>query len=106
MGTGPRSRRFEVTVKHEIPEETRAPAPPPAPARRTAEWLMGIFGVVGAFVGLFIFFGPENQSLGFWGDWSWQVGEIDALWGYGFLIAGVLLLVGAVMMLFQERRKD
>lgn len=95
-----------MTVKHDIPEQVREATPPPAPVRRTAEWLMGIFGAVAAFVGLFIFFGPEDQSLGFWGDWSWQVGEIDALWGYGFLAAGVLLLVGAVAMVFRERTRS
>ena len=93
-----------MTVRQDIPEEIREKAPP-APTRRTAEWIMGIFGVVATFVGLFIFFAGEDQSLGFWGDWSWRVGDIDAAWGYGFLIAGVALLVGVIVMLVQGRRR-
>ena len=93
-----------MTVRHDIPEETRERAPQ-APVRRTAEWIMGIVGAVATFVGLFIFFAGEDQSLGFWGDWSWRVGDIDAVWGYGFLIAGVLLLAGVITMLLQGRRR-
>lgn len=95
-----------MTVKHEAPPE--APAREelrPSAGARTAEWIMGIVGAVATFLGLFIFFGGEDQYLGFGGDWSWRVGDIDAIWGYGFLIGGVLLLAGVVAMLVRERSR-
>lgn len=72
--------------------------------RRGVEWALAVVGAIALFLGLFITFAGESQSLGISGDWSWEVGEIDAVWQYGFLIGGaVLLLIGVAMILTGRR---
>jgi len=72
---------------------------------RVTEWVMGIVGGIAAFLGLFIMFGPENEYLGLGGDnLTWRVGDIDAAWGYGLLIGGVVLLVATVALVAWDMR--
>lgn len=61
-------------------------------------WVLGILGAVCAFMGLFILFAGEEQSVGIGGDLSWKVGEIPMAWPYGLLIGGVVLLLAAVLL--------
>lgn len=70
--------------------------------RRVVKQLMGIFGAIALFLGFFILFAGDNQSLGFW-DSSWKVGEISEWWGYGFLIGGGVLWVALIAWLVQGR---
>lgn len=60
--------------------------------QRVVKQLLGIFGAIAAFLGLFILYAGDDHTIGFW-DSSWEVGEIDAIWGYGLLIGGGLVLV-------------
>jgi hypothetical protein len=83
----------------------------PSPVGRTrgqswalGEWFLGIFGGIAAFLGLFILLGDEGQYVGFGGDWSWRVGDIAAGWAYFLLIAGVVLLAGALAMVYAGRK--
>ena len=71
---------------------------------RVTEWFLGIIGAIAAFLGLFILFGGENQSLGLGGDLTWQVGDISTNWGYGLLIGGgVLLLLTLALVVWDLR---
>ena len=47
--------------------------------RRSLEGVLGVVGAIALFLGLFITFAGESQSLGISGDWSWEVGDIDAV---------------------------
>ena len=80
-----------MTVRQE--ERTRG-----GPVRRFFEWLFGIVGGIGVFLGLFILFAGEDQYVGIGGDLSWRVGDIDEAWAYGLLIGGGLLLLIALAM--------
>ncbi len=71
---------------------------------RVTEWVLGIAGAAAAFMGLFILYAGENQSVGFGGDLTWQGGEIASGWGYGLLIGGVALLVVAVASAVRDLR--
>lgn len=69
-------------------------------------WLLGIFGAISLFVGLFVMFGSADSSIGIGGDLSWQVGEISDAWMYGLLIGGGLAVVLALgIMLFGPRHE-
>lgn len=68
-------------------------------------WLTGIMGGVAAFLGLFILFGPEDESVGLGGDLSWRVGDISNAWMYGLLIGGAVFLAGAVAMAVAGRKR-
>jgi len=71
---------------------------------RVIDWVLGIVGAIAAFLGLFILFGSESQSLGLGGDLTWQVGEISSAWGYGLAIGGGVLLVLTLASVLWERR--
>ena len=72
---------------------------------RVTKWVVGIVGGIAAFLGLFIMFGPENEYLGLGGDTlTWRVGDIEAAWGYGLLIAGVVLLAATVALMMGDVR--
>jgi hypothetical protein len=71
---------------------------------RITEWFLGIFGVIVASMGVVILTAGADQYVGLGGDLLWQVGEIAPAWGYGLLIGGAVLLVGAVLLLLMERR--
>ncbi len=70
--------------------------------QRAVKQLLGVFGAIALFLGFFILFAGDNQSLGFW-DSTWQVGEISEWWGYGFIIGGGVLWVGLIAWLVQGR---
>jgi hypothetical protein len=72
---------------------------------RVTEWVFGIVGGIAAFLGLFIMFGGEGQSLGLGGDLTWEVGEIAAEWGYGLLAGGLVLLLITLAMAVRDRRR-
>ena len=57
---------------------------------------LGIVGGIAAFVGGFILLGDDRGTVDIGGMVSWQVSEIDPLWGYGLLIGGALALLGAL----------
>jgi hypothetical protein len=68
------------------------------------EWLFGIVGGIGAFLGLFILFGGDDQWVGIGGDLSWRVGDISTAWMYGLLVGGgLLLLIALGMVVFSWR---
>lgn len=97
-----------MAVSQKTPPETRT-YQPMTPVRsvwrNTVEWVLGIVGAVSLFLGLFIAYAGENQSLGLGGDWSWQVGEIASGWMYGFLIGGAVLLMGLIGLVYQDIRR-
>jgi hypothetical protein len=92
--------------------QTSYPADVAAPAAssgrragyRISEWVLGILGVVGTFVGAFILVGPENCCSVRYPSLSWRVGDIDPAWGYGLLVAGILALLAAVALVVRGRR--
>jgi hypothetical protein len=75
--------------------------PPSQRPLRVSEWVLGIVGGITAFLGLFILFGGEDQSIGIGGDVSWRVGDIAIGWGYGLLAAGIV--AGAVVFWLVRR---
>lgn len=70
---------------------------------RASEWLLAILGGIAAFVGLFILFGSEDQSIGLGGDLSWTASEFASGWGYGLLAGGIVAVVGAGLLLRYDR---
>ncbi len=89
-----------MSLTRETPPETATREPArPSTTRRIWEWVLGIVGVISAFLGSFIFLAGDDQSLGLGGDWSWRVGDIDAAWGYGFLAGGGVLLIAVIALI-------
>lgn len=86
-------------------EETREAAP--STWQRFVKQLLAIFGAIAVFLGLFIMFAGDNQSLGIF-DATWQVGDIADEWAYGLLIGGGLVLVGVFAWILQgmSRRRS
>jgi hypothetical protein len=74
-------------------------------AGRGPRVVAGILGGIGAFVGLFVMFGDKDQYVGFGGDLSWRVGNIEPIVGYGLLIGGVALVVVALALLLVAARQ-
>ena len=74
-----------------------------SPVWQFAEWLLGIVGGIGVFLGVFILFAGDDQYVGIGGAWSWRVGDISAAWAYGLLIGGGLLLSAALVMVIVGR---
>lgn len=70
---------------------------------QVSKWVLGIVGGIAAFLGLFIFFGGDDQSIGIGGDVSWRVGDIAAAWGYGLIAGG---LVAAIVLWWLVRREQ
>lgn len=68
------------------------------------EWFLGIVGGIALFLGFFVMFAGEGQSIGLGGDLSWEVGEISDVWMYGFIVGGAVLLVAAISMAIVGRR--
>jgi hypothetical protein len=71
---------------------------------KSAWWLITMAGGVATFLGLFILFADDDQSVGLGGDFAWTVGEISSAWAYGLLITGVIGLVIAIAMTVAGRR--
>lgn len=69
------------------------------PGWRFIEWLFGIVGAIGLFLGLFILLANDNQYVGVGGDWSWRVGDVSSAWTYGLLVGGGVLLCAALVMI-------
>jgi len=91
-----------VTVAHPT-HESRSGRTGGSPGWQTAEWLLGILGGIGAFLGVFILLADDDQYVGIGGDWSWRVGDISSAWAYGLLIGGGFLLLAALVMLVRGR---
>ena len=70
---------------------------------QVSRWVLMILGGIAAFMGLFILVGDEEQYIGIGGDYSWQVGMVDPLWGWGLLIGGALFLIGGVLLVLRDR---
>jgi hypothetical protein len=68
-------------------------------------WGLALFGAIALFLGLFILFAGENQSVGLGGDLSWRVGDINAAWAYGLLAGGAVLLLGTLAIAVSRRRR-
>jgi protein-S-isoprenylcysteine O-methyltransferase Ste14 len=75
------------------------------PGWHFAEWLLGIVGGIGVFLGFFTLFASDDSSIGLGGDWSWEVGEISPSVAYGLLIGGAILLGAAVAMIVMGRHR-
>lgn len=80
--------RYDTSPDEDL---THGETPPRAGWARTVKQLMGIFGAIAAFLGLFIMVAGDDQHLGFW-DSTWRVGDINEWWGYGLLIGGGVVL--------------
>lgn len=85
---------------------------PPMPATtsrhfgqfRVTRWVLIVVGGIAVFLGLFIMFGSDDQSVGLGGEASWKVSEIAPAWGYSLLAVGLVLLVGGVVLTVRNRR--
>ena len=73
------------------------------PGWQPIEWILGIVGGIATFLGFFILFGPEDDSIGIGGDLSWEVSEISSAWTYSLLIGGLVLVAVAVGMAIYDR---
>lgn len=95
-----------MATKHETtPEERTGTVPAGTGWQETIQWVLGIVGAVGAFMGAFIMFAGEDQSVGIGGSLSWRVGDLSDWWGYGLLIGGGLLLVIVLAWVMQRRNR-
>lgn len=68
------------------------------PGWRFSEWLLGILGGVGLFLGLLILFAGDDLYLGIGGGLSWRVGDVSAAWAWVLLVGGVVLIITAGVM--------
>ena len=85
-------------------EETGRPSPDTTGWQRVVKQLLGIFGAIGIFLGLFILFAGDGRYLGFW-DSTWRVEDISEWWGYGLLAAGGVLWVVALGWILAGRSR-
>ena len=99
-------REVDVTTKYDATPEvdTGRSTPDPTGWQRVVKQLLGIFGAIGIFLGLFILFAGDGQYLGFW-DSTWRVGDISEWWGYGLLSAGGVLWVIALGWILAGRSR-
>jgi hypothetical protein len=92
-----------------VPMNIERAAQPAHPVRRAGlrvtQWVLGILGGIGAFLGGFILLAGPDQSVGIGGAASWQVGEIDPAWGWGLLVAGAVALVAAAALALRDRAR-
>ncbi len=87
------------------PSPPTTPAPTPAHRRHPVTTaLLLILGAISSFLGGFILFADDEQSIGLGGDMSWRVGDIEPAWGYWMLIAGAVMLVGTIALVLRDRR--
>lgn len=71
---------------------------------KSAWWLVTLVGGVATFLGLFILFADDDQSVGLGGDLAWTVGEISSALAYGLLAVGLVGLAIAAAMTATGRR--
>lgn len=60
--------------------------------RRFLELVLGIAGAIALFLGVFVQFAGEDQSIGFFGLWSTRVRDVSESWKFALLTGGSLLL--------------
>jgi hypothetical protein len=60
--------------------------------RRSVEVVFGITGAMALFLGAFVQFAGEEQSIGFFGVWSTRAEDVSEAWTYALLAGGSLLL--------------
>jgi hypothetical protein len=70
---------------------------------RVSEWVLGVVGVIGVFLGLFILFAGDDQYVGLGGEASWRVGDIAPALAYGLLGAGIALVLAAGALVRRDR---
>jgi TRAP-type C4-dicarboxylate transport system permease small subunit len=99
-------REVDMTTKYDATpdEEIAHPSSATSGWQRVVKQLLGIFGAIGIFLGLFILFAGDGQYLGFW-DSTWRVGDISEWWGYGLLAAGGVLWVAALGWILAGRTR-
>jgi hypothetical protein len=64
-----------------------------------------ILGAITTLLGFFVMFGNESSSIGLGGAWSWEVGEIPDGWMFSLLVAGGVLLIGALVLALAGRNR-
>lgn len=70
---------------------------------RVSEWVLGIIAGIAVFLGLFILFGGDDQSIGIGGTVSWRVGDIAQAWAYGLLAGGVAAALATIALVRRDR---
>jgi len=86
-------------------EGSTAIGKPPSGWLKAVGWVLGIVGVIATFLGFFILFAGENQSVGLGGDLSWRVGDISSAWAYGLLAGGIALLLAVLALVLSSGRR-
>lgn len=72
--------------------------------RTIVGWVLGVVGGVGVLLGGVILLAGKDEYVGIGGDFSWRVGDIDPVWGAGFLVGGAaLVLVGLGLVIVGAR---
>lgn len=85
QGTGPAAPGRE--------EDGSGPAVTGAGAwRRSLEVILGVLGGIALFLGVFVHFAGEDQSIGFFGVWSVRAVDVSDTWKFALLAGGSLLL--------------
>jgi hypothetical protein len=64
----------------------------PSRLRRFLERTGIVFGAIAMFLGVFVSFAGEDQSIGFFGVWSVHADEVSGWWTFALLAGGTLLL--------------
>lgn len=73
--------------------------------RKVLEWTLGIVGAVAVFLGAFVQFAGEDQSIGFFGVWSARVGDVSEASKFALLADGSLLLALSFALVALRRRR-
>jgi hypothetical protein len=97
-------RRWVVAVVHPT-HGTEPDRMGGGPGWHFSEWLFGILGGIGVFLGLFTFLASDQSSIGIGGDWTWEVGEISTAAKVVLLVAGGLLVLLAIVMAVLGRHR-
>jgi TRAP-type C4-dicarboxylate transport system permease small subunit len=76
----------------------------PSAWRRFFEQAAMIVGAIALFLGLFVLFAGENQSIGFFGVWSMPAQDVSGAWTTALLVGGGLLLALSLYSVIRRRR--
>lgn len=68
-----------------------------------SEWVLAVLAGIAVFLGLFILFGGDDQSIGIGGEVSWRVGDIAVAWAYGLLAGGVVAGLVSYLLVRRDR---